>query len=278
MSVVYQGMTQAELDAQYDQRTLVPDAADHMALWQGLSEATVSMRTPRTLSYGDGPAETMLIFEGAAKGAAHFHVHGGAWRQLSAHQSAFVADGLGADGAHVAVVEFSLAPHVPLGVMVDQVRRAFVAFAHHSSGKVFVSAHSSGCHLSAMLLDGRWQDRAGMTGVFAGLVLASGVYDLEPVRLSARNNYLRLTEADAADLSPHNHLVETVPPADLLWGDGELAEFKRQSADFAGALRARGGTVSAVELPGLNHFDMYGSFRDPSSAVCQAARAQMRLG
>lgn len=277
MSVVYQGMTQAELDAQYDQRTLVPEAADHMALWQIWSQETLAARPPATLTYGEGPAETMLVFEGTPGGAAHFHVHGGAWRQLSAHQSAFVADGLGADGAHVAVVEFSLAPHVPLGVMVDQVRRAFVALVRHSGGKVFVSAHSSGCHLSAMLLDARWQERAGMTGAVAGLVIASGVYDLEPVRLSARNSYLSLTEADAADLSPHNHLAERLPPTALLWGDGELAEFKRQSAVFADALRARGGAVSTAELDGLNHFDIYGSFRDPSSAVCLAAREQMRL-
>ena len=274
---VYRGMNQRELDAQYDQRTLVPDAADHMAAWARWSAEAIAARGPSTVRYGPHPRETMLVFDGhAGEGnGVHMHVHGGAWRALCAEEAAFVVEGIGVTGMTVAVVDFACAPAVSLARMVGQVRRAFAALAR-THGTVFVSAHSSGCHLAALLLDPLWQREAGIVGALGGLVLASGVYDLEPVRLSARNGYLHLSAADVAALSPHRHLPDDPPPVAILWGDGELPEFIRQSMFFADAVRARGGAVDAAQVEGSNHFEMYALFRNVASPVCRALQAQVR--
>lgn len=268
MTVIYRGMDQSKLDAQYDQRTLVPNAAAYMARWAARSAEVRAAHAPQTVRYGPGACETMLVFEGSGRGA-HLHLHGGAWRQLSAADTAFVAGGLMRTGVPVAVADFSLAPAASLVTIVGEVRRAFVEL-HKRAGPITVSAHSSGCHLAALLLDPQWQQAAGVCGALAGLVLASGVYDLEPVRLSARNTYLNLTEDDVAALSPHRHLPRNLPPVTLLWGDGELDEFQRQSRAFATALREAGGAVETTVLAGSNHFDVYDHFGDPASEVVEA--------
>ena len=125
-----------------------------------------------------------------------------------------------------------------------------------------------------MLLDPAWQHGQGLADPIRGFVLASGVYDLEPVRLSARNTYLHLTESDVLALSPHRHLPAMPPPTTLFWGDGELTEFKRQSEAFAAALNAAGGAVTTHVIAGSNHFDVYDLFGDPKSAVVDAVRRQ----
>ena len=106
------------------------------------------------------------------------------------------------------------------------------------------------------------------------IVLVSGPYDLEPVRLSARNSYLNLSPQDADLLSPIRRLAAPYPPIDVYWGGNELEEFKRQSRALAQAVAGAG---SAVELPNMNHFDMYDAFGDPESAIVCAALMQMRV-
>jgi arylformamidase len=274
---VYRGMGQAALDAQYEQRTLVPRTGDYMARWAARSAALRRTNPPRALAYGEHPDEILDLYPGPRGAPVHLHIHGGAWRAQSRRDVGFVAAGLG-PGATVAVAGFSLAPAVHLRVMVDQVRRAALALL--APGAVpgappglVVSAHSSGAHLAACLLDPAWQAGAGLgPGAIRGMVLVSGLYDLEPVRLSARNGYLHLSPADVAALSPIRHLPDRPPPVHVLWGDGELAEFQRQSRDFAAALVGKGGRVGATCLSGCNHFDVCDLFGLPDSPVAAIAR------
>lgn len=274
---VYRGMSQTELDAQYEQRTLVPDAARYMARWTEWSRTVRAERPPRVVRYGDAPHEVLELHDSRHDGAGFLvlFLHGGAWRSGRAADFAFVVRGLGADGAAVAVAEFSLAPAAALATIVEEVRRAFLAALHRSGGPVVVAGHSSGAHLAACLLDPAWQARAGVPhGALAGLTLVSGIYDLEPVRLSARNDYLHLTEADVEMLSPLRRLPDRPPPTAVVWGERELREFVRQSAVFADAVAARGGAVERLEVAGHNHFAMCDAFGDPDSEVARLVRRQ----
>jgi arylformamidase len=272
---VWLGLTQAELDRQYDQRALVPEMGEYMARWAVASAEVRAARQPAALRYGPHPDEFLHLHPGAPGGPVHLHLHGGAWRALGAADSDLVAPALGAEGATVAVANFSLAPAVRLPEIVAQVRRAFLWLRETvaGDGRVFVSGHSSGAHLAACLLDDAWRREAGEAArTLAGLVLASGPYDLEPVRLSARNEYLGLSETEAAALSPIRRLPADPPPVALFWGAGEHEEFKRQSRAMAEAL---GPAATAEELP-CNHFEMYDAFADPGSPVVRAALSQMR--
>ncbi len=274
---VWRGLTQAELDAQYDQTTLVPNLPEYAARWAEVSAETRADLQPAALRYGEGSEETLYLYAGRPGAPVHMHVHGGAWRAMTRDDVGFVVRGLGAEGATVAVLNFSLVPDVTLHTVVDQVRRAALFVRRHVEGaeRLFVSGHSSGAHLSTCLLDDAWRTAAGLPrDAFAGFVLVSGPYDLEPVRLSARNSYLNLSPQDADLLSPIRRLAAPYPPIDVYWGGNELEEFKRQSRALAQAVAGAG---SAVELPNMNHFDMYDAFGDPESAIVRAALMQMRV-
>ncbi|HKK36184.1 MAG TPA: alpha/beta hydrolase [Paracoccaceae bacterium] len=275
-NAVWLGLTQAELDRQYDQRALVPDMADRMARWAAAGEALRRRRPPAVLRYGPHPDERLHLHPGRPGGPVHLHLHGGAWRALGADDADFVAPALGAEGATVAIPNFSLAPAEPLPAIVDQIRRAFLWLRATVPGaeRLFVSGHSSGAHLAACLLDADWRREVGLPpDAPAGLTLVSGAYDLEPVRLSARNGYLRLSAAEADALSPIRRLPSDPPPVAVFWGEGEHEEFKRQSRDVAAALGP--AAIVAEALP-ADHFEMYDAFADPGSRVVQAALAQMR--
>lgn len=278
---VFGGMDKAELDRQYDQRTAVPHFDEYARRWAARSAALRAAGHHETRSYGTAPFEKVDIFPGSTVSTGvHLHVHGGAWRSMSRPEVSFVAEGLAPLGPPVAVAGFGLAPETRLPRMVEQVRRAFL-FVRGLYGPVTVSGHSSGAHLAACLLDRTWWDRAGLDcGDFAAMLLASGPYDLEPVRLSARNTYLDLTEAEAAALSPARHLPDSLPPLAIIWGEGELPEFARQSRAMAEALRARRPDVHVEVLAGHNHFDVYETFGEargrPATLLAALAESATR--
>ena len=278
---VFGGMDQVELDRQYDQRTAVPNVPDYAERWAARSAERRAEGRHETLSYGPSPAEMIDVFPGhTGNPGVHMHIHGGAWRSMSRPEVCFVVEGLAPLGPPVAVAGFGLAPATRLPEIVDQIRRAFL-FLRARFGPVTVSGHSSGAHLAACLLDRNWWAQAGLGREdFTAMLLASGPYDLEPVRLSARNAYLDLTEAEAAALSPARHLPDTLPSLAIIWGEGELPEFARQSRSMAEALRARRPDVHVEVLAGHNHFDVYETFGEaggrPATLLAALAESATR--
>lgn len=277
---VYRGLTQSELDAQYDQRSAVPHLQDYMARWTAWSADLRADCPPLNLAYAATPDTTLHLFKGRAGGPLHLHLHGGAWRALSKEDASFVVQGLRSDGASVAVVDFGQAPQTSLRDMIGQVRAALLWLSRNAASLavrpdgIVVSGHSSGAHLASCLLDARWWAKEGVTPeTFAGLVLVSGAYDLEPVRLSARNGYLGLSPDEAWDLTALYHLPAELPAVRVFWGDGDLPEFRRQGRAFADALERAGAAVEREACAGKNHFDMYDAFGDPASPICRAAQA-----
>lgn len=259
---VYLGYSQAELDAQYDQRTLVSDLRPYLEQWRIRSEAASRRYAPETdIPYGEGPGEVIDLFrpEGGST-RLHLHYHGGAWRRLSSRDAWFVAPPWVEAGYNFASVNFALVPEVSLATQVDQARRALQWCADQASSlgmdpeKITVSGHSSGAHLAALVALADW---GRPQPPVQAAIIASGSYDLEPVRLSARNEYLRLSPSDAAALSPSRHLNPSAPPCVVMWSLNELAEFQRQGECYA-ALLARRGTVVRHAVDTESHFDTWG--------------------
>ncbi len=105
----------------------------------------------------------------------------------------------------------------------------------------------------------------------------SGPYDLEPVRLSHRNEYLFLDERSAHRNSPIHHIPDVRIPLVIGYGDGEHDEFKRQSDDFAAARGAAGNPVTKIILEGQNHFDVGREYAKVDSPIMKATWANMGL-
>jgi arylformamidase len=115
-----------------------------------------------------------------------------------------------------------------------------------------------------------------------GGVLLSGMYDLKPVRLSARSRYVHLEDAteDATEdaLSPQRHLDRLRARLVVAYASLDSPEFQRQSRDFAAALKAAGKPVDLLVAQGYNHYEAPETLGNPYGLLGRAALAQMGLG
>jgi arylformamidase len=198
---VWRDMTQAELDAAYDQIKYAPNQPQIVKRFASNSEA-----------FRARCGAEMFVHAGA-----HFVVPDFAWVQ-------------DADG--------NLHP------VAEQVRRALAWVYRHAKElggdpeRIYVSGHSSGGHLAAVLLTTDWQKDFGLPAdVIKGGLCCSGIYELKPVGLSSRSIYLKITADVEQALSPHRNLAQVRAPLLLAYGSLETPEFQRQSVDFFAALR-----------------------------------------
>ena len=117
----------------------------------------------------------------------------------------------------------------------------------------------------------------GVSQPIKGGLCVSGIYDLRPVRLSARNEYLRLDDAGEETLSPQRHVDRLACPLIVAAAEFDAPEFRRQAHDFAAAAARAGATVRHVEANGFNHFDVINSLDDPQGLLGKLMLEQMEL-
>jgi arylformamidase len=122
-----------------------------------------------------------------------------------------------------------------------------------------------------------WKDYGAPADVIKGGVAGSGMFDLRPVRLSARGNYIKFTDEMEDKLSAQRHLDKLVAPIALVYGDQETPEFQRQSRDFFAAVKAKGKPVTLSLMEGYNHFEVMESIGNPYSLFGRAALEIMKL-
>ena len=104
------------------------------------------------------------------------------------------------------------------------------------------------------------------------------MYELGPVALSARNQYVNFNIPNTLDdLSPMRHLNRIHAPIIVAHGGKETPEFQRQTEDFAAALLAAGKEVQLVVAPGYNHFEFAETFANPYGPLGKAALDLMDL-
>jgi len=215
---------------------------------------------PRTEKYGPSAVELLDIYgEGRA---AFVFVHGGAWKRQSRRENAFAAEWFVKRGVAFVVPGFALLPTVTLPEMVAQVCRA-VQWTLRNYREVVLCGHSSGGHLAGCAVF--------RTNGLKSALLVSGLYDLLPVRLSARNEYVRIDEKLEHEYSTIRHLDRISCPVTVGWAEKESAEFYRQSEEFADALEKKGLLRERLVGENLNHFEVILTLADPASPLSQAA-------
>lgn len=262
MTKVFLGYDQKALDDQYEQRVWVPHADQIIKRYAQKSDAVRKRRgEPRVERYGPTPPEKLDIY-GTGKKAFVF-VHGGAWRRQSSREQGFLAEPIIDAGAAYVALNFALLPTVTMAEMVGQVCRALEWIKKNLSDDIVLCGHSSGGHLGACALTRLRFLRKAM--------LVSGIYDLLPVRLSARNDYVRLDEQIEHEYSPIRHVARIKCPVTVGWAENESAEFRRQSREFASALKASGRLSESLEGKNLNHFEILETMADPRSPLGRAA-------
>ncbi len=279
MENLWRGMDQVALDREYNARATVPDFAAEMRRYQHASAAArAALPHAADLVYDPRSGMALDWFAGAPGGPVLLWIHGGYWRALSKADQSCVAPAFVAAGIHVAVMDYALAPAVTLDEIVRQVRAACAwvqthAAAHGADGtRLHVGGSSAGGHLCGMALATGWD-----APPLRGAVALSGLYDLEPIRLSHVNAWLSLDAAAAARLSPLRHIPGRPAPRLLAsYGGRETAEFKRQTEEYAAAWRAAGHGAVVLPQETRHHFDLVlglGEADDPlGRAACRFIR------
>ncbi len=295
--LVWLDMDQKELDDAYDQLVYAPNR-DQLTKRRIANSAAARARIgePLRFAYGPTPIEGLDLYrsaststaagkEGGERAPVAIFVHGGAWRSGSASEFTFLAEPFVRAGAHFAVLDFTNVNDTDgsLLPMVEQVRRAIGWVFRNAAqfggdrDRLYLISHSSGSHLAGCAVTHDWGKEGLPRNIVKGATLSSGMYDLKPVRLSKRSQYVKFTDAMENELSAIRHLDRLATPLIVSYGTYETPEFQRQTRDFAAAVQAAGKPVELLVGEAYNHFEMLETLGNPYGLLGRAVLAQMEL-
>jgi len=279
---------QAALDSAYDQAAYAPNR-EQLIERRIRDSANVRGRIgePERIAYGTAEIERLDIYRSARPAAPVFmFIHGGAWRSGRSKDFAGPAEMFLAAGAHYVVPDFAWVQDVggSLMVLADQVRRAAAWVSQNIArfggdpNRLYLGGQSSGAHLAAVALTTDWRHDFDLPAdIIKGGVCVSGMYDLTPVRLSARSRYVAFDDTTVAALSPIRHLDRLQAPLVVAYGTRETPEFQRQNREFAAAVEAAGKRVRLVVGEHYNHFELPETLGNPYGLLGRAALDLMGL-
>jgi len=284
---VWRDMDQKALDDAYDQDVYAPNRPLIVARRIAASERTRAiLGPPQRVAYGPSEYERLDIFRAAAANApVNVFVHGGAWRRNKAADYALQVEPLLHAGAHAVIIDFINVEQAggDLFPMYEQVRRALGWTWRNAESfggdrnRFYISAHSSGSHLAACVLTDGWREEGLPQDFCQGALLLSGMYELEPVRLSKRSTYVTFTDAMVGKLSAQRHLDGLHTPLVLAYGSCETPEFQRQTEDFFAAVRTAGKPAELIVGEAYNHFELLETLANPYGLTGRAMLRQMKL-
>jgi acetyl esterase/lipase len=244
---LYRDMDRSALDAAYDNSAAVPGAERLLVDWRRRSDAIRrDLPGELDLAYGTGLRQRLDWFPSGPERPTVAFIHGGYWQWCDKEDFAFVAPGVLERGWNLALIEYTLAPAATMGGIVAEIGAALDWLAQSRAGRLVLAGHSAGGHLAALHRDHPAVERS---------IGISGIYDLEPIRLGRLNGPLRLSAAEANELSPIRRIGPGAP-IDVVVGAAELPELRRQSADYARALAESGEPATHREIAGANHFSI----------------------
>jgi arylformamidase len=286
---VFLDYDQAALDAAYDQAAYAPNR--EQLIKRRINDSAIARRRigePERVAYGPAEMERLDIYRsGRGTAPVFIFIHGGAWRSGRSKEFASPAEMFLAAGAHYVVPDFACVQDVAgsLMVLADQVRRA-IAWVYRNiarfggdPSRLYIGGQSSGAHLAAVAVTTDWQRDFNLPAdIIKGGMCISGMYDLEPVRLSARSRYVAFDDATVAALSPIRHLDRIRAPLVVAYGTCETPEFQRQNREFAAAVESSGKKVRLLVGEHYNHFELPETLGNPYGLLGRAALELMGLG
>lgn len=274
---LYRGMDKEALDTAFNNSAVVPDLPSIRASWAHRSAAALALPNALDQHYGDGPRHRVDLFFASERNAPTLvYMHGGYWQANDKENYRFVAEGPVSAGLNVAVLEYTIAPNIRMDEMVEEIRLAATWLARNlgthgaDPSRVIMGGHSAGGHLTAMV--------ASMPEIWCGLAI-SGLFDLQPIRLSYLNEKLGLDAAEAERNSPLRRLSKKAAPLMIAYGTAELPELQRQSVEFGEAWIGTGLPGEMAPIAGANHFTVVEALARPDGLLLGKLKAMIgRLG
>ena len=270
----------AEMEREYNARAAIPDHPEIFARWAEQGAMTRRRRAGLIdMPYGDDSGERLDFFPAMQRNSPLLvFIHGGYWRSLDKFDFSWIAPPFLDAGVSVAFLNYGLAPRVPIDEIVRQQLRAMAWLYKRAeelgfdNGRIVVSGHSAGGHLTAMMMAAVWPafDPALPADLVKGGVAISGLYDLEPlVPLQFINADLNLDVASARAVSPVHLPAASDAPLVTAVGALESSEFKRQTQLIRTAWRRNAG--ADIEAAGANHLTVCDVLGDADSPLFRAA-------
>jgi len=287
---IYSSFDQTTLDREYSPSSCVDDINIYLDEYAGVSQSAKEAAIKQgsclsDLAYGTGEDELLDLFLPSVTSGAplHIYIHGGYWQALSKNDSTFAATMFQQHNSFFAALGYSLAPTVSLTEIVAQNRHA-IAWLYQQSvrwgfdrDRIYLSGSSAGAHLAMMMMLTDWPHYGLPQDVIKGVCAVSGIYDLEPVRLSYVNDLLHMDAGEARANSPSDQSLRNHAPVILAYGDNETSEFKRQTDTYNEQLLQAGETVCCKEIKDRNHFNVIMDLCDSTSWIAQQVLQQMGL-
>jgi arylformamidase len=284
---VWLNLDQQDLDEAYDQNVYAfnfKNIAERRAANNETALAVIGR--PERVAYGASDIEKVDIYRSRRpKAPIMVFIHGGGWRNGRSADFALFAEVFVKAGANFIAVDFTNVVETKgdLFPMVDQCRRAVAWTYRNAAGfggdanAIYLCSRSSGSHLASCVVITEWEKQGLPRDIVKGAVLGSGMYDLKPVRLSKRGNYVKFTDEMEEALSAQRHIENIHTPLVLAHGTLETPEFQRQTLDFAAALKAAGKPVQLIVGKGYNHYELGETLGNPYAILGRAALERMKL-
>ena len=285
-AAVYKGLTQAQLDDEYNPRLKEPNFQSYFDRWDKESQMARAARSAKLdIAYGPGATDTVDIFTPERTGPhpVLVYFHGGYWRARSKNERAFIAPHFTAAGVMMVSVEYALCPTVTMDELIAQCRRAVVWAHRHIAehggdpNRIYIAGESAGGHITAMLAATDWAaEKVSPAPVIRGGLAISGIYELEPIRLSYLQPDVRLTPEQVERNSPIRHVRKSPTQMILAVGLAESAEFQRQMDAYSAAFAEAGIRHDLVRCGGRNHFSIVDALCEPRHMLYLSLMRLMR--
>ena len=278
--LVYGSYDQENLDLEYDMRRRCPHFAETFATLEPDNARVVEkFKCNLDVPFGDTELQKLDVWPGTGSAPMLMFIHGGYWKAFDKAMFRFVSERFLEVGACVVLNNYDLCPNVTMDTIVDQNRKALKWIYDHSKelgcdrDRFFVTGHSAGGHLSAILGSTDWRDFGLSKNPINRAFPVSGLYDLEPLRLSYLNADLLMSEEDCHRVSPIHMVPGEAPPMIIAVGGGETDEFKRQSRIYTDACKTKDLDVEYMELGEFDHVHVAGQYANPDSPLTSSILA-----
>ena len=185
---------------------------------------------------------------------------------------------------HPGQLHYNLCPAVSLSEIVRQVRSAVkwvynnVEKANGDPQKIYISGHSAGGYLTAMLcLTDRLVSLGLPKNAIKGATIVSAMLDLEPVLLVPGSEELHVGKEECRMLSSIHNPPDPNIKLVVAVGGRETSEWIRQTEDMMAVLKVQGSCATFFKPDYDQHYSILFSLGNPRTPLCQAMLGQMGL-
>ena len=236
------------------------------------TEATViktggafEVETVKDIAYVEGPdADSkkhkldLFLPKGHKDYPVLFFIHGGAWASGDRKLYGSLGNVFAKNGVGAVLISYRLTPQVQHPGHIEDVARAF-AWTHKNIAKyggrpdqIFVTGHSAGGHLAALLATNEQYLKAEKLSLkdIKGAMPMSGIYIFLEGRME---KVIGKGPEAAASASPIKHVTSEAPPFLIPYADKDFAGCATMSKDFCAALEKKKVEAACLEVKDRNH-------------------------